>query len=228
MSTPTTCSARFDAWVHERYLAVRVWWINRFLRDGCHPGHLIVVGARPLMVTTFILVALLVFFADVRYGDRHMSEWCIVGSVAGSGGGILGCCTAIFGQVCDGTRYRVPVSRHGLGSFSPKCCRECSRDAALASMALTLSLLAAAALGSGLVGLLGLLLSMLHHFEVNHGWETLANATEHEFSLILSAASLLVAIYAAVRHHYKSRVGWWMQGEHLFDGDPQTDLHALL
>lgn len=69
---------------------------------------------------------------------------------------------------------------------------------------------------------------MLRHYEVHHGWETLANATEHEFSLILSSAAIVVAIYAAVRHHNKTRAGWWIQGEHLLDGDFEKDLGALL
>ena len=221
LAVDANAASKRDDCFRQIYLSWRVWWINRHM----YPWH--VDGLRLLMVTALIMLALLTFFADLRYGDMPMSKWCIGGAIAGSAGGFVGCCTALVGQ-CTIANWRVPVSRHGLGSYSDKCCLECSRDAAMALMALTLSLLAAAALGSAIVGLLGLLLSMLRHYEVHHGWETLANATEHEFSLILSSAAIVVAIYAAVRHHNKTRAGWWIQGEHLLDGDFEKDLGALL
>lgn len=200
------------------------------MRDGFSPAHLVdhAVGRRPLLVLLMGVVALLIFYADVRYGDMAMTGWVVVGALSGAGGGMLGVCTAVSGQIIDGHRYRVPLSRHGLGSYDPTCCRECTKDAGMALLALILSLLAAAMLGAAFLGLVGLLLSMLHHFEINHGWETVANATEHEFSLILTLTSIVMGSYSATRHHYKSRTGWWKAGDNLMDGDPDTDLHALL
>ena len=208
-------------------LKLKVWWLHR-LHDDHHPVRWVELHRRPVLVGLLAFCVLLFYFADVRYGDRPMLGWVIVGLLSGVSGALFGVCTAVCSQVLDPKRYRVPVSRHGLGSYDPKCCRECTRDAALALVALTLSIISAALLGAAVLGLVGLLLSLLYHLEAEHGWSTLANATEEEFSVILALTALLVSLYAAVRHHYKSRVGWWKQADNLIDGNPITDVDALL
>eukprot|EP00322_Chrysochromulina_rotalis_P012413 CAMPEP_0115827474 /NCGR_PEP_ID=MMETSP0287-20121206/64_1 /TAXON_ID=412157 /ORGANISM="Chrysochromulina rotalis, Strain UIO044" /LENGTH=248 /DNA_ID=CAMNT_0003280635 /DNA_START=17 /DNA_END=763 /DNA_ORIENTATION=+ len=240
-----SCSERAEACITEigeeatsKYFVLRVrcqvWWAQRCsewtwkVATGAGCASCIAASRRSLIVVLFGLAALLFYFADVRYGDMPMAGWVLVGALAGAGGGIGGICTAVAGQIVDPKRRRVPVSRHGLGSYDVKCCAECVKDFGLSSMGLVMSLTAAAMLGSAVLGLTGLLLSVLHHYELNHGWSTIANATEEDFSLVLTATSIGVVLYSALRHHYKSRVGWWRQGEHLLDGNPVTDIQALI
>ena len=186
-------------------------------------------GRQQVFIIVLIFCAMLVYYEDVKYGDVPMGTWVLLGAIGGGAGGCCGVGSAIALHMVDPTAHRVAVSRHGCGSFDYTCCFECTKDAALALMALGLSLLTAAALGTSLVGLVGLLLSVLHHLELDQHWEAAAEETFVSEPVLLSLAVLAVFVWSWVRHHAKSKLGWWRGGEAIADGEfSSADWKALL